>query len=242
MSIRYLRLVLLTACVGLGPVASWADESAQRSDSESVTEPQASASREQILQSERWRRLRRQFDEWLSVQEIYSDEEVAALSKNLERRVAKMSAVELQDFLYDTEDRLAVLLSDEANAARDYLGLLTPQAQRKALGQEDQSLDAFEISVSQLRRELRQFQQRVASSHTAQQRFNESREELSVAVTQQRQAQQQAIEKSRKNASRSPRPTMPPARSPYVPHHDAATPSRPTFLINPFGGVTRMLK
>src|SRR5262245_42681276 len=51
--------------------------------------------RHKIFESDEWRRLSRAFDEWLSVQQIYSPEEIAAINAELRHRVEHMSPGEL---------------------------------------------------------------------------------------------------------------------------------------------------
>ena len=49
------------------------------------------AARRKILDSDRWRRTNRGLNEWLSVQHIYSPDEVAAIRASLEDRIGRMS-------------------------------------------------------------------------------------------------------------------------------------------------------
>src|SRR5215510_12285501 len=53
------------------------------------------AERNQIFESDEWRRLSRAFDEWLSVQQIYSPDEIDAINAELQHRVEHMSPGEL---------------------------------------------------------------------------------------------------------------------------------------------------
>ena len=110
-----------------------------------------SYSRETILQSQRWRRLRRQFDEWLSVQKIYTPAQVAELTTALERHVASMSTSKLEDFIDDTEDRLAVLMSNEAMDARSYLSFYSDEGRQRRFAEGGGIPDVFGITVAQLR-------------------------------------------------------------------------------------------
>src|SRR5262249_32465446 len=53
------------------------------------------AARRQIVESDRWREMRRNFDQWLAVQQIYTMDEVAAMRAELNDRASRMSAEEL---------------------------------------------------------------------------------------------------------------------------------------------------
>ena len=70
--------------------------------------------RRQVMESERWRKLEILFQEWLSVQCIYSPAEVAQLKARWRSRVASTSRQQLEEFVRDMEDKLTLLLSDEA--------------------------------------------------------------------------------------------------------------------------------
>ncbi len=106
--------------------AGWDLPAARGQNAASPAQPAASvdageAARQQILQSERWRQARRGLNEWLSIQQIYSPEEVAVLKKQFQERVDRMSAPELRDQLDEMEAKLAVLSSPEAEDARRWL-------------------------------------------------------------------------------------------------------------------------
>ena len=59
------------------------------------------------------------------MQNIHTAEQVAQIKADLNRRIEPMGPVELEDFMYDMEERLEVLLSDEAKDARNWLSFLT---------------------------------------------------------------------------------------------------------------------
>ncbi|MEQ8848067.1 hypothetical protein [Botrimarina sp.] len=188
------------------------------------TEDEAAA-RQRILQSDSWRRLMRSFDEWLSVQKVYTEPEVAQMKDSLQERVATLTAAELQDFMADTSERLDVLMSESARSARSYLGVLTQQARRERVFRSGDVPDVFDLTVSQLRDELDQLQQRRAERAAAQQKFNQAQAQRNAAAAQQRQSQAQQQENIRQARSLAAstqqqqlqeRPRQAP-RSPYMP-------------------------
>jgi uncharacterized protein (TIGR02246 family) len=80
-----------------------------------------SAARERILNSPEWHETQRAADEWLSVQKIYTPAEVKQVRTAMAAKIAKMSAPELQNFLDDSKEKFAILLSKQAEEARLWL-------------------------------------------------------------------------------------------------------------------------
>jgi len=76
----------------------------------------------QILNSDRWRKVIDEFQQWLSVQVVYTPKQVAQLRAKLNAEVQKMSADELQQFLDQWDAKLKVLLGTDADEARAWLG------------------------------------------------------------------------------------------------------------------------
>lgn len=75
-----------------------------------------------ILDSSRWREMQKEFHEWLSLQVIYTPQQVAAIEARLQAEVDKMSAAELQRFLDEWDAKLKILLGKDAAEAREWLG------------------------------------------------------------------------------------------------------------------------
>jgi hypothetical protein len=178
-----------------------------------------------MLRSPRWRRLERSFDQWLSVQKIYTTAEIAELKAELQRRVVSMSSDELEDFIDDTEQRLAVLLSDEAMDARAYLDVFTDRARRDRVARGGEVPQVFDMTVSQLRQELHEFQQRRAQRGAAQRDHTRRQTERAAALGQEQRARRARQQEARRQAdarqadrqSRNPPPPPQPARSRYAP-------------------------
>ncbi len=201
-----------------------------------------SYSRETILQSQRWRRLRRQFDEWLSVQKIYTPAQVAELTTALERHVASMSTSELEDFIDDTEDRLAVLMSNEAMDARNYLSFYSDKGRQRRLAEGGGIPDVFGITVAQLRQELSQFQQQRAARAADHAAFDRSRQQAVTAIAQQQNARQDANLQMRERAMRDARQqrgasfTSPYALRREIPFETRGGLGR-SLYVTPWGGI-----
>jgi hypothetical protein len=189
--------------------------------------------RQEILESARWREAQRKFDEWLSIQQIYSPEEVAALRADLAARVAAMSPEALTAFLSEMEDRLTVLLSPDAQEAREWI------AEILAVARDPQSHfggplpDVANMTASEIRAELARFQQRRASRRQAQAAFDRGRE---------RQVQSaHDFHAERSDALAQPRTAAtfvePSYRSPYAPRREPrrAFTGPPVYRVGPWG-------
>lgn len=125
------------------------------------------AARQEILQSDRWRRMQRNLNEWLSVQTIYTAEQVDAMRADIRKRCESMSPRDLADFLEDMEERLDVLLSPEAEDARVWLKQFLAVAANPEAQLGRPLPDIANMSASQIRREIQWLQQHRAARQQA---------------------------------------------------------------------------
>ena len=168
----------------------------------SAVDPQEAA-RRKIMESDRWRRTRREFNEWLSVQRIYNPDEVAAMKAELTARIAKMSPGELENFMKETEEKLAVLASPDAEEARVWVSQFLSVARNAEEQLRNKRPDVMNMTASEIRHELQQFQQQRASRQQAQATFNQGRD-LRVQSAQQVQASRtQSREQAQNRPSRA---------------------------------------
>jgi hypothetical protein len=207
-----------------------AQEPTSTGEQSATSEASSSSERETLLNSRRWRRLQRQFDDWMVVQVIYTPEEISALKARLADHISGMSAEELDDFIDDAELRMNLLLSDEVMEARSWLSFMNPQARREKISTDGEVPDVFEMSVAQLRLELNQFQHERAQQAAAQATFDQSRRLQAAAP---RQAQQVAPTPAPGEAAtfgNQPNfPTLPPPRRKEI------LPENPRFWVTPWG-------
>jgi uncharacterized protein (TIGR02246 family) len=129
-----------------------------------------------ILASREWVETQRAFDQWLSIQNTYTADEVQEMRAGLRDRVDKMSVAEMQLFLADSRDKLAILLGQEAQQARLWL------AQRMAvevnLTQEEiqkSRPDVINKTPAQLESWLIQWRQRRSQTQQNQLAFEQGR-------------------------------------------------------------------
>jgi hypothetical protein len=154
--------------------------------------------RRKILESDRWRRAYRRFNQWLSVQQVYSADQIASVKAELKSKVAKMSARELENFLEDMEDRLEVLTSPEAEDARTWLAQFFAVARNPEAQLGRSRPDVLNMTASEIRQEILWLQQHRASRQQQQAAFNQSRAQQQqfarAARESRREAQTQAAE------------------------------------------------
>ncbi len=200
------------------------------------------AQRQQVLTSERWRQARRAFDEWLSVQRLYSPAEVAMMKAELRSRVDNSTPGELQDLLEDMESRLVVLNSDEAWQARAWLEQFLSRARNAEEQVREKRPDVMNMSASQIRQELDRFQQRRGAQQQSQAAFDRGRQIQMQSVqsrkTSQKQAQTQ-VQDARSRAAQTNQSNF--MRSRYTPatqlpgFSDPANRPGPVYQVGPWG-------
>ena len=113
--LRTIFLALLFALFAVPIARSEEAPSGQETDLDSM-------SKEEILASPRWQRAEQALEDWLSVQNLYSPEELAQLEQRCNARIDAMDAAQLRKYLRDAETKLDILLSPEVQQARDWVG------------------------------------------------------------------------------------------------------------------------
>jgi hypothetical protein len=193
------------------------------------------AERRRILESDRWRTLIREFNDWLSVQQVYRPEQVTALKAELKKRTESMSPRELEDFAQDMEQRLHVLMSPEAEDARLWLQEFMAVARNPEQQLGRTMPDVMNMTASQIRQEIQWLQRHRESRQQAHAGFHQSR----ATQAQSGRSVQAARQASRAGApERSTWPANTPrVRSQYSPRRELAPPPPgPAFVAGPWGG------
>ena len=228
--------------IGLGAPASAQTPPAT---APSVANPDAGP-RKKILQTPRWRPAIRDMDEWLSVQKLYSADEVARIRAEMAADVARMSPRELEEFLLDMEDRLDVLLSREAEDARLWVGQFLATARNAEQQLREKRPDVLNLSASEIRMELQRFQRRRASGQQSQAAFDSARAQrvqtAQGAQAASRQAQAQARDARARAADAAQANLQPPTSASQLPNFtdpSAVIDSRPIYGISPWGTPIR---
>lgn len=176
------------------------------------------AARQQILRSDRWRNAARGLDQWLSVQQLYTPQEVTILRAQFKARIDRMSPAELEKQLADMEAKLSVLSSPEAEDARRWLAqFLAVQAKYSPDELRQMRPDVANMTATQIREELQRFQARRGQAAVTQSASAQGRAlQLQSARTVQ-DARRQAMDAARQHAAQGaataatfPQPSQPP--------------------------------
>lgn len=236
MMLRRMRgLMIGLVFVALGSRVSPACGQNAPSDAEKSTASKPDGDeRRRFLESDRWRALNREFNEWLSVQQIYRPEQVAALKAELKKRTEAMSPRELEVFADEMEDRLHVLMSPEAEDARLWLQQFMAVARNPEQQLGRSMPDVMSMTASQIRQEIQWLQRHRESRRQSQAAFNQSR----GATAQNARSVQDIRSATRPATDRGAWPSNTPrVRSQYSPRRELAPPPPgPAFIASPWGG------
>lgn len=227
-----IALALLTLGHLGSPARGQEGKASGRADTETSSQDNA---RRQVLESDRWIRAERQFNEWLSVQKIYTPDEVSAMREELASRFAKMSPRELENFLHDMEERLAVLTSPEADDARLWLGQFLAVARNPEQQLGISRPDVLNMSASEVRQKLQRLQQVRDSRLQAQVAFDRSRE-VQAQASRDAQAARQTARAPAANRSSWPANTPRPRVQNTQRRDPLPPPFRPpVYTVSPWG-------
>ncbi len=195
-----------------------------------------------ILQGDRWRQAIHAMNEWLSVQQVYTPQQVQALQQELDYKVQAMSPADLEALLGRMESKLSVLLSPDAQAARDWIGQNLAVMAAKPREEFKRSLpDPVSMTPTQMRQELESFRQRQASRQQAQTALQQGREQRVQNVRSQRT---QIAPTGQSTGTGSCRPASTRCRASTAPRSQQYTPGfmqRPSYYVTPWGGVGQIL-
>lgn len=167
----------------------------------SEKEREEESAKARIMQSDEWRKAEAAFQEWLSMQEVYNGEEIAKLRADLKEQIAKMSAIQLEAFLYDMQQKLSVLLSDEARDARTWVANYMSVLAEKKIDEIKQELpDIRTASSRDLEDVLVKIQNRRRSNQRRGTFENKTRQTTASAAIAESVWQRQTYERSRSRA------------------------------------------
>ncbi|MEZ6071032.1 MAG: hypothetical protein R3C10_12335 [Pirellulales bacterium] len=197
------------------------------------------AAREKVLTSDEWRRVGDEFHQWLSVQSVYSAEQVAQIKAQMQRQVNGMTAEQLEQFVTDLDSKLKVLMSPEMVQTRSWLAQYYTPQYREKLAKRFGVQDPLNMTAAQLTEALDRFEDERSSRNTAQADFNRTRQQEVAAQLAQQRADTAAAEQARASASRS---ASSPYASPYAPQrvkqpYYLPYERQPNYSIGPWGGV-----
>lgn len=190
---RNLQISSLVAVAGLAAflaAAAAAQQPAVKPGPQAVNIPKSQPATS-VVDSPEWAATRDAYMQWLSMQQVYSPQEVQKLVNDLRLRVAGMNERERVAFMKDIQARLEVLNSQQAQQARAWLNenlsRMTPAGQQKL---RSQIPDIANMSAAQLQQALAghemQMQARQRSSAATAQ-FRAQQNQMAMQMSQQRQ-------------------------------------------------------
>lgn len=195
----------------------------------------------EIMNSPRWKSVVHTFNEWLSAQNIYSKDQVPRVKAQFNQMVRTMNAAQLQAWLDEMEEKLNILMSPEAEKAREWLGhfvsakVVIPERELK-------KFDILHMTTEQMRATIDNIEERKASLKSEAQAFNVTREEeVRDAV---REAEQQQAQQAQGTSftNRSMQSYFPGYQSQYAPRRQYSSLYRgPQYYVSPWGGVGMLL-
>lgn len=115
------KLMQFGACAVLSVAFCALNTQASRAQAPTAGMSENSA-KAQILNSPRWKQMIEEFNKWLSIQVVYSPQQVQDIKSRLQVEIQTMSASDLQQFLDQWDAKLKVLLGKDAAEAREWVG------------------------------------------------------------------------------------------------------------------------
>ncbi len=204
-----------------------------------------SARRAAILMSDRWRKVELEFQQWLSVQVVYTPRQVEEIKAKLAAEVQSMSPAELEQFLDQWDAKLKILLGKDADEARNWLGeymSVMADGYRKHFLASLGLTDVTKMSAAQVEEAVDRVRMQRMSIRQQQAAFNQNREQqVQAAEKANAQARQMAQQQATAAMNRTPKFNM--FQSHYSPRpQDSYIPtSRPQMYVNPYGRVGFLL-
>jgi hypothetical protein len=158
----------------------------------------------QILNSPRWKQMMEEFDKWLSLQVVYSPQQVQEIKSRLSVEIQRMSSAELQQFMDQWDAKLKVLLSKDAGEAREWLGQFLSVAAdgyRKKVFERLGITNISSMSAAQIEDAIQNI--RAKELHLKQERtvFDEGRALQAQSVDQFRSDQRAALQRAGESQS-----------------------------------------
>lgn len=206
-----------------------------------ATDAHDEAKKKEILASARWRRAMFEYNEWLTMQQIYDEKQVAQFKKSFNARVAKMTSNELEAMLNDMDAKLKILESQPAKEAGQWLGQylsILSDKKREEVVKEMPNLGS--LTPTQLSQEIWKIQRKRQSMMQSQAAFDQGRQaQVDAAMQAHREAQAAMRRDQQLSAAQSyTSPYRPSTGTGERPFEDInPTGPKMSFYVSPWGGV-----
>ncbi|HEV3416756.1 MAG TPA: hypothetical protein VG056_08095 [Pirellulales bacterium] len=141
------------------------------------------AARSQILESPAWRQAMEGFNEWLSAQAIYDKSEIPRVRARITDKISKMSIGQLQNYLQDMQQKLAIINSKAAfDAQAIVLDDLNVASNAYAAKLRKELPDLATMTAGQVQQTLLGLQQQQTETRANEAAFQSSREQELATV------------------------------------------------------------
>jgi len=208
-------------------------EAQQNSAPATASAEDDAAAKNVIFSSDEWRRTRVAFDEWLSIQRIFDDQQVRSMKDRLRKQIATSSAADLRTLQEQMAAKMEILLSPEASDARRWLGhFVSPEVifTREELNR----FDIVSMTPAQVREMMQTFESRRAARRSQGAAFNASREQQAQRTMQAGRDRRQSNAQTRSSAQAAAQSRA--AQTPLAPRQSPSPPRpRAQIFVGPGG-------
>jgi hypothetical protein len=141
------------------------------------------AARGQILDSPAWRQAMEGFNEWLSAQAVYGKSQIPQVRARMKDKISKMSVSQLQNYLQDMQQKLAIINSKAAfDAQAVVLDDLNVASDAYAAKLRKELPDLATMTAGQVQQTLLDLQQQQTETRANETAFQTGREQELAAV------------------------------------------------------------
>ena len=140
--------------------------------------PADAAAREEIMHSQPWQDTLHNFNQWLSIQTIYEPAQVEQIKSRLATGIGRMTPAQMQFFMKDMQEKLAVLNSEQGQNAAAYLAQTFAVASPAYARKLRQKLpDVLSMTAAQINQRLLVFASKHQATIDMQKTFEDSRQQ-----------------------------------------------------------------
>jgi hypothetical protein len=193
-----------------------------------------------LLASDAWKRLESEFNEWVSVQVVYTPQQMAEAKAAMRAEIEKMSAPQLEQFISETDGKLKLLMSKDTLEARAWLGQYlshrTDAYRQKLFGD---TPDLFNMTSAQIEDKALRLTSKLRSQQRQQASHDAFQSQMAGAQLKANAASRATTQAASANSGRG---QSSPYQSPYQPYQSSHRPApRPSYSVGPLGGVSYSL-
>jgi len=190
-----------------------------------------------ILASDRWRKVTDEFQQWLSVQVVYTPKQITQIRTKLNAQIQKMSADELQQFLDQWDAKLKLLLGKDGDEARAWLGqYMSAMADgyRQKFLQRMGLQDITKATAAEVEDAIMRVRLQRGAIQQSQAAFDQTRQQDVQLTLDANAAAQRRMERDDRLPRAAP---SAPYQTPYTPPGASYAPPEQRFFVNQYGEI-----